>query len=175
MQPKNLAARAGKWSAAHRKTAILGWLAFVIASIVIGSAVGQKSIDQQNQNVGQAHRADQILKQAGFSQSGPLTEIVLVQSRHATVDDPAFRATIGDVVKHLTPLSNVHNLRSPLQRGGAELVSRDRRTALVEWDMSGTLKQAEKQIDPLTNAVSRLAASHRDFYVGEAGAVSSDK
>ena len=32
----NIAARAGRWSAGHRKTAIFGWLAFVIASVVIG-------------------------------------------------------------------------------------------------------------------------------------------
>jgi hypothetical protein len=29
MQP-NLAARAGRWSAQHRRKAILGWIAFVI-------------------------------------------------------------------------------------------------------------------------------------------------
>ena len=31
MQPsRNIAARAGRWSAQHRKKAIIGWLAFVI-------------------------------------------------------------------------------------------------------------------------------------------------
>src|SRR5262249_39698692 len=50
---RNLAARMGRWSAGHRKTAIFGWLAFVLLSIVIGSMVGQKTIDQQNSNVGQ--------------------------------------------------------------------------------------------------------------------------
>ena len=73
---ENIAARMGRWSASHRKLAIFGWLAFVLAAIVIGTAVGQKTIDQQNNNVGQAHRADQILKQAGFTESGPLTEFV---------------------------------------------------------------------------------------------------
>src|SRR5205807_8275893 len=37
---RNLAARMGRWSANHRKTAIFGWLAFVIAAFVIGTAVG---------------------------------------------------------------------------------------------------------------------------------------
>src|SRR5204863_4260522 len=62
--PKNTAARMGRWSANHRKIAIFGWFAFVVASIVIGVGVGQKTIDQNDSNVGQAHRADQILKQA---------------------------------------------------------------------------------------------------------------
>jgi uncharacterized membrane protein YdfJ with MMPL/SSD domain len=172
--PSNLAARMGRWSASHRKTAILGWLAFVIASIVIGSAVGQKTIDQQSANVGQAHRADQVLKRAGFPQSGPLTEIVVVQSARATLGDPAFDAVLRDVRRTVAPFPQVQHLRSPLSGTGDDLVSRDRHTALLEWEMPGKLKAAEKRIDPLTRAVSRLAAAHPGFYVSEAGAVSSD-
>ena len=41
--------------------------------------------------------------------------------------------------------------------------------------MSGKLKAAEKQIDPLTAAVASVADRHPGFYIGEAGAVSSDK
>ena len=59
---RNLAARMGHWSASHRKAAVLGWLAFVIAAIVIGTAVGSKTIDQSNSgSVGPSARADQIL------------------------------------------------------------------------------------------------------------------
>ena len=36
---KNVAARMGRWSARHRKTAIFGWLAFVVAAFAIGMAV----------------------------------------------------------------------------------------------------------------------------------------
>ena len=42
--PTNIAARAGRWSARHRKTAIFGWLAFVIAAIFIGGAIGTKEL-----------------------------------------------------------------------------------------------------------------------------------
>ena len=84
----NLAARMGRWSASHRKTAIFGWLAFVIAAVVLGMGAGVKQIDQSNSNAGQAHKADQILKQAGFKQSGPLTEIVVIQSQQRTIADP---------------------------------------------------------------------------------------
>ena len=62
---RNLAARMGRWSAAHRRTAIFGWLAFVIAAIAIGTAVGQRTIDQHSYTAGEAHRGEQILKQAG--------------------------------------------------------------------------------------------------------------
>jgi RND superfamily putative drug exporter len=173
--PRNIAARMGNWSAAHRKTAIFGWLAFVVAAIAIGSAVGQRSIDQQDTNVGQAHKGDQILKSAGFSQSGRLTEIVVVQSKSQTVADPQFRAAVESVVHAVAPFGAVHDLRSPLTRAGSGQVSPDGRTALVEWDMTGPVKQAEKHIDPLTAAVASVARTHPGFYIGEAGSVSSEK
>ena len=170
----NLAARMGRWSASHRKTAIFGWLAFVLAAIVVGTAVGQKTIDQQNANIGPSHRADLILKRAGFTQSDPLTEIVVIQSRALTVNHPAFRAVLGDVLRTVTPFeSTFHNLRSPISH--RDQVSRDGRTALVEWDMNGTLKSAQKRIDPLTTAVGSVAGRHPGFYVGEAGSASTQK
>jgi uncharacterized membrane protein YdfJ with MMPL/SSD domain len=172
---RNLAARMGRWSASHRKTAIFGWLAFVIAAIAIGTAVGQKTIDQHAYTAGEAHRGEQILEQAGFAQAGRLTEIVVIQSRSATIADPAFRAVIGDVTRAVAPFQTVHNLRSPLQPANRDQLSRDGRTALVEWEMGGTLKAAEKQVDPLTSAVASVAKAHPGFYVGEVGAVSSAK
>jgi uncharacterized membrane protein YdfJ with MMPL/SSD domain len=173
--PTNIAARMGRWSASHRKVAIFGWFAFVIAAIAIGTAVGQKSLDQQENFVGQAERGNQILKQGGFAQSGPLTEVVAIQSKARTIDDPAFRAVVDDVRHAVAPFATVQNLRSPLEPGHRDQISRDGHTALVEWDMSGKLKTAEKHIDPLTRTVASVARAHPEFYVGEAGAVSSNK
>ena len=45
MQPKNLAARAGRWSATHRKTAIIGWILFVVLATVIGGKIGQNQLE----------------------------------------------------------------------------------------------------------------------------------
>ena len=38
----NLAARMGRWSAQHRKTAIWGWLVFVFLAFAIGGGVGRR-------------------------------------------------------------------------------------------------------------------------------------
>jgi RND superfamily putative drug exporter len=173
---RNIAARMGRWSASHRKLAIFGWLAFVISAVVIGTAVGQKTIDNQNNNVGQAHRADQILKQAGFTQSGGLTEFVLIQNDKLTVKDHAFRAVVRDVVGAVSPYrSRFSNFRSPLASANRDQIADGGHTVVVEWDMNGTQKAAENRIDPLTNAVAAVAKAHPQFYVGEAGAASSDK
>jgi uncharacterized membrane protein YdfJ with MMPL/SSD domain len=172
---RNVAARMGRWSASHRKIAIFGWLAFVLSAVVFGTALGQKTIDRQNNNVGQAHRADQILKQAGFTQSGPLTEFVLIQNHKLTIHDPAFRAVVRDVVGAVSPSRAIHNLRSPLDRANSDQIADRGHTVVVEWDMNGTQKSAEDRIDPLTSAVASVARAHPHFYVGEAGAASSDK
>jgi RND superfamily putative drug exporter len=174
-QSNNLAARMGRWSARHWKTAVFGWLAFVVAVVAIGMAVGQKNVKPGDTNVGQSHRADKLLEQAGFGQSDPQTEIVLVQSKRSTIGDPAFRATVQAVVDAVAPSHAIRNLRSPLAPAHADLVSRDKHTALVEWDMKGTEAVAETRIDALTKATAAVAKAHPDFYVGEAGSVSSNK
>jgi hypothetical protein len=43
-QGRNIAARAGRWSAQHRKTAIFGWLAFMIVAFALGGAIGTKEL-----------------------------------------------------------------------------------------------------------------------------------
>ena len=48
MTSRNLAARAGTWSASHRKTAILGWLLFVVFASVVAGGVGQKKLDRSS-------------------------------------------------------------------------------------------------------------------------------
>jgi putative drug exporter of the RND superfamily len=51
----------GRWSASHRKTAVVGWLAFVVTAVAIGNAVGTKNNNMQDANVGQSRQAGQIL------------------------------------------------------------------------------------------------------------------
>src|SRR4051812_47682565 len=94
----NLAARMGRWSASHWKTAVFGWLGFIVLAVAVGMTVTTKQIEVEDANVGQSHKADQILKK-GFPQADPQTELVVVQSATRTVSDPAFRATVDDVVR----------------------------------------------------------------------------
>ena len=66
MQKNNLAARAGRWSAQHRKRAILGWIAFVVLATVIGGAVGQRMLADEDMGNGESRAADQAVAAAGF-------------------------------------------------------------------------------------------------------------
>jgi uncharacterized membrane protein YdfJ with MMPL/SSD domain len=170
----NLAARMGRWSASHWKTAVFGWLAFLVVAFMIGMKVPTKTIDQNDSNVGQSHKADQILKNA-FPETKAQSEVVLIQSPTKTVSDPAFRSTVEDVTRTVGGNLAIKNLKSPLDPANASQVSSDRRSVMVTWDMRGTYDKAKTKIDAIQASVDTVGERHPGFYVGEAGAVSSGK
>ena len=100
MQPTrrtpNLAARAGSWSARHKKTAILGWIAFVAIAFVLGGAAGTKQLQDEDLGAGQSARADKIQHDA-FDQA--TEESVLVQARPAVFSCYLPLADPNDTVK----------------------------------------------------------------------------
>jgi RND superfamily putative drug exporter len=170
----NIAARMGRWSASHWKTAVFGWLAFVVAAFYVGSVVGTKNIKDDDYGTGQSHRADQILNE-GFPKSDALTEIVVIQSKTLTINAAAFRSTVNDVVETVKGNAEIKNIKSPLDPANADQVSTDRQTAMVTWEMKGKYDHAKTKIDAVQAAVDKVGARHPAFYVGEAGAVSSVK
>jgi uncharacterized membrane protein YdfJ with MMPL/SSD domain len=141
MQRINLAARAGRWSAQHRKAAILGWLAFVAVAVVLGGAVGTKHIPQDNNGVGESGRAQQVLHDE-FPQ--PANEQVLIQSSTMTVNEPGFQAAINDVVGRLDRLQTVENVRSPLLAANRGEVAGDGHSVLVGFQITGKASDADK-------------------------------
>jgi uncharacterized membrane protein YdfJ with MMPL/SSD domain len=171
MPPKgptyNFAARAGRWSAAHWKTAVAGWLAFVAIAIGFGTAVGTHKLSMAEQATGETARAEQILTSAGFST--PASESVLVHSPTRTVADPAFRATVQSVLAKLRTMPQVTHLRT----GAAGEIAKDRHAQLIEFDMKGELDSADKRVQPLLDAVAGLQKASPGFTVAEFGVASA--
>src|SRR3954447_19891898 len=113
MQSRNLAARVGRWSAQHRKVAILGWLSFVILATVLGGKVGQKQIDESASGNGESKRGDMIVKAAGFPDTAG--EQVLIQGKGSVkADAPQVTAAVRDVVERLHRIRGVTDIESPL-------------------------------------------------------------
>ncbi len=170
----NVAARMGRWSARHRKTAIFGWLAFVIAAFVVGGTVGMKTIDRNDTNVGEARQADHIIRDAGFDldEQG---EYVLVQSKSTTADDPAFRAVVTQVVSKLDSFPQVQKMRSPLAAGNEGQISPDGHSALVFFSPKGTYDEAIAYIDSISESVAAIDKANPDYDVLEAGSASTGK
>src|SRR6478672_4694833 len=100
MPKRTLAARAGHWSARHRKTAIFGWLAFVVIAFAIGNAVGTKELADEDTGHGSSRVADKAIAAADFPDRAD--ESVLIQTRrHLKVTDPRFKAAVQDVTARL--------------------------------------------------------------------------
>src|SRR5215216_7423220 len=93
MESRNFAARAGRWSAQHRKKAIFGWLAFVVVATVIGGATGMKTFVWQDNGPGEAGRADKAIYHAFPKHAG---ETVLVQTKTGSAKDAAFVTAVKD-------------------------------------------------------------------------------
>jgi uncharacterized membrane protein YdfJ with MMPL/SSD domain len=173
MQNKSggIAARAGRWSARHKKTAIFGWLAFVALALVLGSATGTKEPTDAQGYDGESKRAETIVENAGFSKDAG--EMVLVQSKTLTAKDNAFRATVKDVEKAVGGQSVVTNVVSPYAKGGQ--VSEDGHSALVTFDIKGDADTAETRIQPVVDAVNRAGDAHKDLTVAQFGSASVAK
>jgi uncharacterized membrane protein YdfJ with MMPL/SSD domain len=169
---RNLAARMGRWSARHRKTAIFGWLGFVAVAFALGMFTGQKTIEPATAGPGESGRIDRILD-AGFKQ--PASESILIQSESLTADSPAFRSAIEDVVGTVSRLDVVTNVRSPLDRINAGQISKDGRSALVELQIRGDEDDAADKVDPIIAAVDSTKAAHPGLFIGQFGYTSADK
>ena len=70
---------AGRWSAAHWKTATFGWLLFVVAAVAAGTIAGTEQLTDAESSNGETARAERILAHAGFDKSA--TEAVLIQAK----------------------------------------------------------------------------------------------
>jgi uncharacterized membrane protein YdfJ with MMPL/SSD domain len=168
----NLAARAGRWSAAHWKTATFGWLAFVLVAVVLGGVVGTKQLGDNDGLPGESGRMAKILDES-FEQ--PAGETVLIQSGTLTTGSPVFAEAVDDVTERLSAIEAVTNLRSPLDEANAGQISADRHSAIVRFDIRGDPEQAVDKIDPVLAAVDEAKAVHPDLSIGVFGEASAEK
>jgi uncharacterized membrane protein YdfJ with MMPL/SSD domain len=168
----NLAARAGRWSADNWKKAFFGWLVFAVVALVIGMATGHKQIADSDSASGEAAKAQRILEQAGFK--APATESVLVQSKDATISDPKLRAAVSSVVQTVSRQSEVTNIQNPLaMKDGGGLISTDRHSALVQFDVKGDMDKAKSKIQPVMDAVAGVQKANPGVRVEEFGMASA--
>jgi uncharacterized membrane protein YdfJ with MMPL/SSD domain len=171
----NIAARMGRWSASHWKTATFGWLAFVIAAVILGSNFGTTYLDPTDTNVGEAKKADQLIESGFPSNKDEQGEIVLIKSSRLKADDPAFVAVIKDVTKTVDSFPQVAKIQSPLQAAHKDQVSDDGHAVMVTFQPKGTYDEAVLYIDKIDAAVEKAHQRHPGFYVDELGSVSTEK
>ena len=161
--PNSLAARMGRWSATHRRLAILGWLAFVVIAFASGTIAG--TAEERGDGIGESGRADAVLDRAFPDVAG---ESVLLQApRGGSADSPRMRAATADVVAAIR--------RSPAHRElDASRVSEDGRSRLVSFELPGDDEAAEAAVRPIVAAVERAGRENPDVFVGQFGDASAD-
>ena len=158
---RNIAARAGSWSAAHWKTATVGWLVLVVAAVALGSFAGSRGLSDAESSSGETARAQRMLADAGFDNSAG--EAVLVRSKGAARPE----AVGADVSAMLRARTDVKNVKAPVR-------SSDGRSLLVSFELRGNGDTADSRVQPVLNAVSRIQHANPGFTVAEFGSASAN-
>jgi uncharacterized membrane protein YdfJ with MMPL/SSD domain len=169
---ENLAARVGRWSARHWKTAVFGWLGFVFAAFALGYLVGTDSLSATEPGPGESGTVQRILNEE-FEQ--PAKELVLLQSSSLTATSPRFRAAVQDVLRRLEAQPNATNIDSPFAPGNAGQLSSDGHSALIEFDIRGKSEDARDKVEPILAAVADAQRASPQFTIVEFGGGSANK
>jgi uncharacterized membrane protein YdfJ with MMPL/SSD domain len=168
-----LAARVGSWSAEHRKKAILLWVALLFVGMA-AAGVGSKKLSLAGEAAGDSARAERLLDQGGFRR--PAQEEVLLQvSGGRNIRTPIAREATQEVIAAVTATGRVENIRSPFAARNAGQISRDGRSALVLFQIKGKRDTANKRIQPVINAVKRVARQQSTVRIEEFGDASANK
>jgi uncharacterized membrane protein YdfJ with MMPL/SSD domain len=164
-----IAAAMGDWSARHRWAAVGGWLLFVVVALALGQSAGRVNVDENRATPGEVAQAAIINDNAGLRDSA--TEMVLIQTTHGTVTDPAVRAAVADVTAAVKSTGLVGAVRSPYD---TDSISADHRSALVKFDMLGSSDDAADHVQPVLDVVAKTQGRHKDLRIEEFGDASGD-
>jgi RND superfamily putative drug exporter len=149
----------GRWSAKHRKLAIALWLAFVLASFAVGTAVGTRELSDAQGGTGESGRAERMIEDAGFRDVD--REAVVIQRHGLSSRSSRHKAVTVDVRRALQGTTGVEVIEGTRR-------SDDGRTVLVEFEYEGS------QIEQVLGVVETLSRSHPDYYIAQFGAESAE-
>jgi RND superfamily putative drug exporter len=161
------AARAARWSAAHRRTAVLSWLGFVVIAFVLGGAVGTVSLKQSDLGNGESLAANRVL--AAEFPAERAGEQVLLESRDGPLPGAQYRAAVDDLVVRLSRTPAVARIESPLQRGNEGMRSKDGTAALLTFQITGDPATAKDRVAPALAATAAVQRAHSELFVGQFG------
>ena len=169
---RGIAARAGGWSARHRWAAVGIWVLFVVLAMGIGSAAGRVDLKDSDQLGGETHTAAKIIDDAGITE--PAGETVLIQAKDGRLKatDAEFRTAVAGVVTAVEGTGKVTDVKSPYT---ADTISKDGRSALVQFDMRGDAETAGDRVAPVLKAVAGVQKEHGTLRIEEIGSASMRK
>jgi RND superfamily putative drug exporter len=170
---QNFASRAARWSTAHRKTVVLGWLAFVIVAFALGSAAGMVQLTALEEENGQSRLADQTQAQQFPSERSG--EEVVIENPSGLLAGTGYRAAVADLVTRLSSAPSVAAIQSPLAPGDAGQISKNGRAALVIFQITGNPDTSQNRVAPALAATAAVQRSYPRLFIGELGNASTNK
>jgi uncharacterized membrane protein YdfJ with MMPL/SSD domain len=171
--PVGLAGRLGRWSSEHRAKAILGWIVLLLVAVVAAGA-GAKLLSNSGESAGQSAKAERLLEHGGFKQ--PAEEQVLLQARGpGNVRAAAGERAARQIIAAVAATGRVKNIRGPFAAGNSGQISRDGRSALVLFSMRGKADTAKKRVQPVVDAVKRVARANPQLRIEQFGQASTNK
>lgn len=145
---------------------------FVVLAMGIGSAMGSAEVKDSDQLKGETSTAAHIIEEAGIEE--PAGETVLIQAKDDGIraTDATFRAAVDDVMKAVESTGKVTDVTSPYD---TRTISKDGRSALVQFDVRGESDTAGERIEPVLKAVEGVQKDHGTLRIEEIGGASMMK
>ena len=168
----NIAARMGRWSASHWKTAVFAWLAFVVLAFATSIFFPLQLIEQKDADVGESAQGEPDPRQVRSTSTRTAQRRAvrgLIQSKTKTVDDPAFRAVIDESLTRCSGFPKVREaaLAARRRQRGPDLARPSRGPDRVHSRAGPTTRRrtTSTRSPPPPTGVQK---AHPGFYVGEA-------
>ena len=174
---RNLAARAGHWSARHRKIAIGGWLAFVVIAFVLGGAIGTNTLDGRGLRQRVVARRRQGDHRRGLprqgrragARSGPRRQADRRPTRSSrpasTPSSPSSRRR-----RSTSSRSSRRSPRATRARSPRTAARRSSRSAFP-----ATSELTDKRVDATLDATAAAQKQHPELRIEQFGDASADK
>jgi uncharacterized membrane protein YdfJ with MMPL/SSD domain len=172
MRSPHLAARAGRWSAQHRRWAILGWVAFVVLATIGGGMIGTTQLKPAEMGNGSSRAANMAVDRAGFRDTSG--EQVLLQARTPAATGGLQQAAT-ELAARLRTVPHVEQVSSPFDAGATGQISKDGRSALLSFEIAGDDDAARKRVDATLAATAAVQRAHPDLRVEQIGSASANK
>ena len=138
------------------------WMVAVIVALGLsGSLLESATTTELRLSSGFESEDTATLLKERFPSTQQVQEVVIVQSDSLTVDDPAFREKVNEVFATISGLGEdvvaggLHYFLLPDER----LVSSDRKTTIIPLAMTGTLAEAELNVERVFDTIDEVNTS----------------
>lgn len=157
MKPsRNIAARAGRWSATHRKTAIWGWLAFVVLAVFIGGSVGTRTLTDAESGVGESGKAG-VVTSENFPENAS-EQVLITAPAGDSNTSPSTRQAANELSRELKATPYVSHVENPFAPGNRGQLSADGKSALLSFQLAGTEDELSERLGATQDAVNEAQA-----------------